>query len=475
MTLQYLHGVETIEVDDGIRPIQTVRSAVIGLIGTAPDADGDKFPINEPVLISGNPRAALDLGTDGTLYDALRCIFKIARCTVIVVRIEEGLNIGATLGNVIGNAVNMTGLHAFRKARTKFGFGPRLLIAPGYTTQEPTDGVASVTIGTGGTGYSADTTLTFTGGGGTGAKGRPVINASGQIVSVSITNPGVGYTSAPTVTLANVGGGSSATLTAVLGTVANPVAAEISAIAPQLRAYGFASSPGTSYANAIAYRNRFSTDRLMIIEGMPKVYDDLLGDYVTMPAEPFAAAMQAWVDENKGFWHSFSNYPIQGILGVSRPIEWSFYSSTVEGQLLNSQQVSVLVQDEGFRFMGVRSAISTGMWQFMPVRRTADMVYESIESAMREAIDKPISVGLFDWIEGSVNAYLRRLQRRGAIVGGRCWLDRTLNTPADLVGGNATFDFDIEPPAPLERLTFRAHRNPDYYEELVAQFLRQAA
>jgi len=35
---QFLHGVEVIELDYGARPISTVRSSVIGLIGTAPDA-----------------------------------------------------------------------------------------------------------------------------------------------------------------------------------------------------------------------------------------------------------------------------------------------------------------------------------------------------------------------------------------------------------------------------------------------------
>ncbi|EJS1626716.1 phage tail protein, partial [Vibrio cholerae] len=33
---QFLHGAEVIEIDDGSRPIQTVKSAVIGLVGTAP-------------------------------------------------------------------------------------------------------------------------------------------------------------------------------------------------------------------------------------------------------------------------------------------------------------------------------------------------------------------------------------------------------------------------------------------------------
>lgn len=35
MTTNFLHGVEVVELTSGVRPIQTVRSAVIGLIGTA--------------------------------------------------------------------------------------------------------------------------------------------------------------------------------------------------------------------------------------------------------------------------------------------------------------------------------------------------------------------------------------------------------------------------------------------------------
>lgn len=37
MPAAFLHGIETVEIDDGIRPIETVKSSIIGLIGTAPD------------------------------------------------------------------------------------------------------------------------------------------------------------------------------------------------------------------------------------------------------------------------------------------------------------------------------------------------------------------------------------------------------------------------------------------------------
>lgn len=36
MAANYLHGVETIEIETGPRPVKAVKSAVIGLIGTAP-------------------------------------------------------------------------------------------------------------------------------------------------------------------------------------------------------------------------------------------------------------------------------------------------------------------------------------------------------------------------------------------------------------------------------------------------------
>jgi phage tail sheath protein FI len=39
MPEQFLHGVEVVEIDDGQRPISTVRSSVIGLVGTADDAE----------------------------------------------------------------------------------------------------------------------------------------------------------------------------------------------------------------------------------------------------------------------------------------------------------------------------------------------------------------------------------------------------------------------------------------------------
>jgi uncharacterized protein len=141
MAETFLHGVEVVLIDDGPRPIQTVRSSVIGIIGTAPDADVDAFPLDTPVLISGNRTEAAKLDTEGdgegTLPDALDAIFDHGGATVVVIRVAEGISASATLTNIIGGVDADTGaykgVHAFLAAEAALGVAPRILCAPGFT------------------------------------------------------------------------------------------------------------------------------------------------------------------------------------------------------------------------------------------------------------------------------------------------------------------------------------------------------
>lgn len=83
---------------------------------------------------------------------------------------------------------------------------------------DTSSGVASVALSTGGSGYTA-ATVSFSGGGGTGAAGT-VILATGVVVGVTITNSGTGYTSEPTVTIVPAGtGGTGAACTSTLNNV----------------------------------------------------------------------------------------------------------------------------------------------------------------------------------------------------------------------------------------------------------------
>ena len=52
MPAAYHHGVRVVEINEGVRPIRTISTAVLGLVCTADDADATIFPLNKPVLLT---------------------------------------------------------------------------------------------------------------------------------------------------------------------------------------------------------------------------------------------------------------------------------------------------------------------------------------------------------------------------------------------------------------------------------------
>jgi phage tail sheath protein FI len=67
-----------------------------------------------------------------------------------------------------------------------------------------------------------------------------------------------------------------------------------------------------------------------------------------------------------------------------------------------------------------------------------------------------------------LNAYLRTLKALGAILGGECWPDPDLNTPANVALGKVYLNFDFTPPYPAEHITFRSHLVNTYISEVFA-------
>lgn len=385
----FLHGIETVEIDDGIRPISTVKSSVIGFVGTAPDADAATFPLDTPVLVTG-PRMAALLGTDGTLQDAYNAAYAQGVNAVIVVRVAPGEDDAATLSAVAGDAANSTGVWSLLNAANLLGLTPRILAAPGFT-------------------------------------------------SAAAADP------------------------------ASPVALALISVADRLRAVTITDGPNTSEADAILDRAKFGSSRLYIVDPAVRVWDGATNAYVTRPASGYVAGALSAVDAERGFWWSPSNRVLKGVAGTARPISWGISDPDTEANRLNEAQIATIIRKDGFRLWGNRSAgeATDTQWAFLPVRRTADMIYESIESALLWAMDRPFSAQLLLDIRDSVQSYLDELVGRRAILGGKVWVDPELNTEATLRAGKLYLNYDIEPPAPLEHLILQAHRNGDYYEELV--------
>jgi len=134
----YHHGVRVQEINSGGRVIQTVATAIIGLVATASDADATTFPLNTPVLITDVATAIGKAGVDGTLAASLTAIADQAQAVTVVVRVAEGVDDAATTANVIGTTTadgHKTGLQALLSAQALLGVKPRIIGAPGLDTQ----------------------------------------------------------------------------------------------------------------------------------------------------------------------------------------------------------------------------------------------------------------------------------------------------------------------------------------------------
>jgi hypothetical protein len=475
MTTDFLHGVETIEIDDGPRPISTVRSSVIGIVGTAPDADAAAFPLNTPVLVANSRvlAAKLDMVGDGegTLPAALDSIFDQAGAVVVVVRVEEGVDATATLANVLGGVNSGTGeyegVHAFAAAKSKLGVQPRILIAPGFTHERVANGVLTLAKNNAGAGYTNGThALVFTGGGGSGAAGTAVV-AGGIVTSVTLTDHGGGYTTNPTVTLAagTAGAGTTpATFTLTRGTVGNAVVAELIGIADRLRAVIFADGPSTTDAAAVAYAGDFGSKRVYVID--PKVLKTTDGVLGAQYASAGAAGIQARVDNDFGFWWSPSNQLFNGIQGTERAVDFALGDANSRANLLNEAKAATIVRENGYRLWGNQTLSSDAKWKFLSVVRAADIVADSIQAAHLWAVDRGITKTYLTDVADGVNAFLRNLKARGAILGGVCYVDPELNTPDQIALGHVTFGVDVTYIYPAERVTFRMRLTQDFISEI---------
>jgi phage tail sheath protein FI len=468
MTTTFLHGVEVLQIDTGARPIQTVRSSVIGIVGTAPDADAQAFPLNTPVLVTRRSEM-VGLGEDGTLQPALDLIYDQAGAVVVVIRVAEEETEAATIDNVVGGIDGATGayegVHAFLAAESIVGFSPRILIAPGFTHQRTSNGLLSIAVQTQGGGYTTAPPVTVSGGGGSGAVVRAVLGTgtnAGKVTSFVIDDPGKGFTTNPTITIGAppAGGVQAVAGTVQRGTVRSEVLAEMLGIAQRLRAVIIADGPNTTDAAAIQLNDDFGSDRIYVVDPW------VLRNGAATPASSAAAGLINKVDNERGFWWSPSNNEINGIEGTARAIDFALGDYTSRANLLNEQKIATIVREQGFRLWGNRTLASDPLYAFLSVRRTADMVNESILRGHLWAVDRCITATYLEEVQESVREYLRSLKARGAILGGDVWVDPELNTPVNISNGQVFFDFEFTPPYPAERVTFRSHLVNSYVVDL---------
>ena len=499
MPASFLHGIEVLEVASGPVLVTVVKSAVIGLVGTAPlwavQSPAAAPSVNTPTLVS----SALDAANFGPRVRGYSIPYALSAIQ----------NQGA--GQAIVVNVFDSSRHFSSIAASPFTFNAQGAINLGHM------GVSNVVVTTdpAGTTYVAATDYTL-----------DAVN--GVIAIVPASSGGHIAASATVLVSFNYADPSKVMDSDIIGTVASGVYSGIQALqttygtmgffpkiliapgfshnadvataaislAQQIRAVALIdSAPATTVASAIANRGvagsafNTSSKRAVLCYPQETFYDTgLLPAGVTLGATGLPVTAQTnglavgpysqWVagamaarDREKGYWWSPSNVEIEGILGPDVQLYASAIDSTSDVNTLNSNGILTVFNafGTGLRVWGNRSSAypsSTAPDNFISVRRTMDVIEESVELAMLQFIDQPISNALITAILASVNSFVRTLIQRGALVAGSASYDPSKNPPAQIAAGQLVFDVDVMPPPPAERLTFETFIDVSLLQQL---------
>jgi phage tail sheath protein FI len=475
----FFHGVQVVERAAGARPITGVRSAVVGLVGTAPvwQLASGAAALNRPTLVTNLDEGVRLFGShvEGyTIPAALRAIFDQGAGAVLVVNVFDPF--GA------GNRSAVASYNALVRSDLVVNLGHK--------------GVANVVV------KDEDDSATFIQG-----VHYTVDAAAGQLkftdtlgsaAAGSLVRPSYTIPDPSGVTPAQVSGAQTVTgtregLLALEDSVAlygfgpkvliapgyctdSGVAAALRVTAERLRALALVDVPVAVSPDAVLLNRggvgtnySGSSEHVVVCYPHVKVADPVTGEVVLEPFSPRLAGAIAAGDLERGHWASVSNRELRGVVGMERPLTARLNDPNSEANRLNGAGVVTLFAGygTGVRVWGNRSQAfpaSSAPTTFIPFRRTVDLVHDALEAAMLQFMDAPLTPAYVDAIVASVNEYIRGEVGRGALLAGAAWFDPAMNPAAALASGVLRLELELSPPAPLESVRIYSKASTSGYE-----------
>ncbi|MDG9783707.1 phage tail sheath subtilisin-like domain-containing protein [Metapseudomonas otitidis] len=474
MAANYLHGIESLEVERGPRAIRVVKSAVIAVVGAAPIGPVNTLTLCQTETDDAQFGPETLTGQGFSIPEALAGVHAFGAGTVLVI-------------NVLNPAVHKSSVAELVRA---FGTNDRLQLSHGALQSLSLKPNGGGTPYTAGTDYTVDMV--------TGIVTRKV---GGAIPPGATVKADFSHADASLITAADIIGavnaaGQRSGLKAFADSynlfgffpklfiapgfsTLNAVSVELIAAATQMGGVAYIDAPiGTTPAQAIAGRGpagvinfNTSSDRVRLCYPHVKVYDAATDGTRLQPLSIRAAGLRAKVDLDKGYWWSSSNQELIGVLGLERSLTARVDDANSEVNLLNENGITTVFNSfgTGLRLWGNRTAAwptVTHMRNFENVRRTKDIVDESIRYSSLQFVDMPISNALIDSITESVNLFMRKLIGDGALLGGECWYDPARNPQTELELGHLLFNYKLTVPPPMERGTFETEITGEYLVSL---------
>lgn len=189
-----------------------------------------------------------------------------------------------------------------------------------------------------------------------------------------------------------------------------------------------------------------------------------------MPPASAVAGIYAMVDATRGVWKAPANVGLDGVTSPAVAIDaqdQADLNTPVSGRAVNAIRT---FHGRGVLVWGARTLDGASAdWRYINVRRTCQMIEESVRPALAALVFEPNTVATWLVVRGLVENYLTGLWRRGGLMGVkpeqafavRCGLGQTM-TQADVDGGvlRVVVMLALIRPAEFIVLTFEQRMTP---------------
>lgn len=248
------------------------------------------------------------------------------------------------------------------------------------------------------------------------------------------------------------------------------VTSKLVAVAQTLRAFVYASAYDCKTVPAVLdYRKNFSQRELMLIYPDFLSWDSVKNAEANAYATARALGLRAKIDQEIGWHKTLSNIGVNGVTGISADVSWDLQDPATDAGLLNKNDITTLIREDGFRFWGSRTCSDDPLFAFENYTRTAQVLADTMAEAHMWAVDKPMTPTLVkDMIDG-INAKMRSLTTQGYLLGGECWFDPDANGKEELKDGQLAIDYDYTPVPPAENIKLRQRITDRYLMDFASK------
>lgn len=183
------------------------------------------------------------------------------------------------------------------------------------------------------------------------------------------------------------------------------------------------------------------------------------GRPILVPPSGHMAGIWSRTDESRGVYKAPANEVPRGITGLAYDCNFR------EQELLNPIGINCIrpFPNRGIRVWGARTLVEPDIteWRYISVRRLVSYIEKSIELGTQWVVFEPNDRDLWERVKRTVNNFLTRLWREGALYGAspsqafyvKC--DEDLNTPDTMILGRLYIEVGVCPVRPAEFVIFR--------------------